>query len=181
MPLASLFHRTPLRRSAHTAYGLIVARAREPVFFIAGGVPDTLDGRFEVIALHTFLVLNRLKADRAASADFAQELFDAMFADLDRGLREMGASDIGVGRHVKEMAKGFYGRIVAYEQGLAAGDGKLAEALRRNLYGTVAPAPKAVASMVRYVRRQGAALAAQPLETLLTGKINFGPLDIENE
>jgi cytochrome b pre-mRNA-processing protein 3 len=175
MPLASLFRRNPHRHNARTAYLEIVARAREPAFFLDCAVPDTLDGRFELIALHAFLVLNRLKAEHAATADFAQELFDTMFADLDRGLREMGASDIGVGRRVKEMAKGFYGRIVAYEQGLAAGDDQLGEALRRNLYGT-APAPQeAVAAMVRYTRRQVAALAEETLETMLSGQVRFDP------
>lgn len=179
MPLASLFRRNPHRKAAHAAYLQIVARAREPVFFLEHAVPDTLDGRFELIAVHAFLVLNRLKAEHAASADFAQELFDAMFADLDRGLREMGASDIGVGRHVKEMAKGFYGRIVAYEQGLAAGDDRLAEALRRNLYGTASPPPEAVAAMACYIRSQAAALAQMRLQDLLSGQVKFGPLSIE--
>jgi cytochrome b pre-mRNA-processing protein 3 len=181
MPLASFFHRNSHRSQAHAAYVAVVARAREPVFFLEGGVPDTLDGRFELIALHAFLVLNRLKADHAATADFAQELFDTMFADLDRGLREMGASDIGVGRHVKEMAKAFYGRIVAYEQGLAGDDTALCEALGRNLYGTVTPPPGAVTGMARYVRRQAAALAREGVDTFLSGNINFEPLHIENE
>jgi len=178
MPFASLFRGNPHRRAAQAAYAQIVARAREPAFFLAGGVPDTLDGRFELLALHAFLVLNRLKAEHAASADFAQMLFDAMFADLDRGLREMGAGDLGVGRRVKDMAKGFYGRIVAYEKGLAAGDEELRRALGRNLYGT-APAAAAAEAMARYVRRQAAELAREPLERLLSGEVSFGPLEIE--
>lgn len=181
MPLASLFRRNPYRKEAHLAYAAIVARAREPIFFLKGEVPDTLDGRFELIALHAFLVLNRLKAEHAITADFAQELFDTMFADLDRGLREMGASDIGVGRHVKEMAKAFYGRIVAYEQGLAGGDAELGEALRRNLYGTVAPSAETVAALARYLRRQAATLAQESAERILSGDIKFGPLLFENE
>jgi cytochrome b pre-mRNA-processing protein 3 len=180
MSLASLFRRNPHRHSAHAAYLAIVARAREPVFFLDCAVPDTLDGRFELIALHAFLVLNRLKAEHAATGDFAQELFDTMFADLDRGLREMGASDIGVGRRVKEMAKAFYGRIVAYEQGLAAGgDDQLGEALRRNLYGTAPASQEAVAAMARYTRRQVAALAEATRESLLSGEVRFDPLRIE--
>ena len=179
MPLTSLFRRNPHRSAAHTAYAQIVARAREPIFFLDCAVPDTLDGRFELIALHAFLVLNRLKADHGATADFAQELFDAMFADLDRGLREMGASDIGVGRHVKEMAKSFYGRILAYEHGLVGSDAELGEALRRNLYGTASPPPEAVAAMTRYSRLQAAALARERVEHLLSGQIKFDPLVIE--
>lgn len=179
MPLASLFRRNPHRQAAQAAYLQVVARARAPAFFLARAVPDTLDGRFELIALHAFLVLNRLKAEHAETADFAQALFDVMFADLDRGLREMGASDIGVGRRVKEMAKGFYGRIVAYEQGLADTEERLREALRRNLYGTVAPPPEAVAAMAGYVRLQAAALAREPFAEILRGQINFASQDIE--
>jgi len=181
MPLASLFRRHSHRAAAHALYTQIVARARAPVFFLSWSVPDTLDGRFELIAVHTFLVLNRLKADHAASADLAQELFDTMFADLDRGLRELGASDIGVGRHVKEMAKGFYGRILAYDQSLASEDDALATALRRNLYGTVTPPDASVEAMARYIRREAATLAAQGLEGFLAGKINFGSEPTVNE
>jgi cytochrome b pre-mRNA-processing protein 3 len=175
MPLASLFRRNTHRAAAHALYGAIVARARDPAFFLARSVPDTLDGRFELIALHAFLVLNRLKADHAATADLAQELFDTMFADLDRGLREMGAGDLGVGRRVKTMAKGFYGRIVAYEEGLGTGDDRLAAALRRNLYGTVDAPAEAVAAMDRYMRSTAAALAGQPTQDFLSGKVKFLP------
>lgn len=175
MPLASLFRRNTHRAAAHALYGAIVARARDPAFFLARSVPDTLDGRFELIALHAFLVLNRLKADHAATADLAQELFDTMFADLDRGLREMGAGDLGVGRRVKTMAKAFYGRIVAYEEGLGTGDDRLAAALRRNLYGTVDAPAEAAAAMDRYMRSTAAALAGQPTQDFLSGKVKFLP------
>jgi cytochrome b pre-mRNA-processing protein 3 len=168
MPLASLFRRNRRRVQAHATYVSIVERAREPEFFLRLDVPDTLDGRFEMIALHMFLVLNRLKADHE----------DAMFADLDRSLREMGATDIGVGRRVKEMAKGFYGRIKAYEDGLAADDQTLAEALKRNLYGTVQPRPEAVAAMIHYLRAQTSALAAQPVESFFADNVKFDPISI---
>jgi cytochrome b pre-mRNA-processing protein 3 len=178
MPLASLFRRNRHRAQAHATYVSIVERAREPEFFLRLDVPDTLDGRFEMIALHMFLVLNRLKAEHEATSEFAQALFDAMFADLDRSLREMGATDIGVGRRVKEMAKGFYGRIKAYEDGLAADDQILADALKRNLYGTARPRPEAVTAMAHYLRSQAAGLARQPTENFFVNDINFSPISI---
>src|ERR1700740_215915 len=89
------------RRSAMLgAYRQIVERARDPALYRAWGVPDTLDGRFEVLALHAFLVLHRLKCEGDSTAGFAQALFDTMFADLDGALREMGASDLGVGPRI---------------------------------------------------------------------------------
>lgn len=178
MPLASIFRRNPYRHQAHAAYASIVEHARAPDFFLRLGVPDTLDGRFEMIALHMFLVLNRLKAEHEATAEFAQALFDAMFADLDRGLREMGATDIGVGKRVKEMAKGFYGRIAAYEKGLEGSDETLSEALKRNLYGTVQPRPETIAAMARYMRAQAQVLARQPVEAFLSNNIRFNPVTV---
>jgi cytochrome b pre-mRNA-processing protein 3 len=181
--LASLFRRHDRRAVVLAAYGGIVEHARQPGFFVDGGVPDTLDGRFELLALHVFLVLRRLKREGDDAALFAQTLFDTMFADLDRGLREMGAGDLGVGRRVKAMATGFYGRIAAYEKGLSedGSDGggaetALAAALRRNLYGTVAPSDEQIAAMAAYARRQAATLAAQPLAAMLAGEIAFASL-----
>lgn len=176
MPLASLFRRNRYRAQAHATYVSIVEQARDPDFFLRVEVPDTLDGRFETIALHMFLVLNRLKADYEATSDFAQALFDAMFADLDRSLREMGATDIGVGRRVKDMAKGLYGRIKAYEDGLAGDDALLGEALKRNLYGTVDPRPETVTAMARYLRAEARSLAEQPVENFFANNIKFLPI-----
>jgi cytochrome b pre-mRNA-processing protein 3 len=137
-------------------------------------VPDSVDGRFEMLALHAFLVLNRLKRAPEA-ARFAQHLFDTMFADLDRSMREMGAADIGVARHVKAMARGFYGRIAAYENGLSEGDAVLEAALRRNLYGTAQTAPSSdqLAAIAAYLHTQATALAAAPLSVFLAGEIPF--------
>jgi cytochrome b pre-mRNA-processing protein 3 len=176
MSLASLFHRNRYRDTALRLYETIVERAREPVFFSRYGVPDTLDGRFELLALHGFLVLNRLKAERARTAELAQELFDVMFSDLDRGLRELGVGDLGVGRQVKTMAKAFYGRIGAYEAGLAADDARLGEALRRNLFGTVSVPNNCVDELAAYLRRCAAAVAAQPVGRLIDGVVVFAAL-----
>jgi cytochrome b pre-mRNA-processing protein 3 len=176
MPLASIFHRNRYRPQAYAAYTSIVEQARAPDFFVRLDVPDTLDGRYEMIALHMFLVLNRLKAEHEATAEYAQALFDAMFADLDRGLREMGATDMGVGKRVKEMAKGFYGRIAAYEKGLEGDDQTLSEALKRNLYGTVQPRTEAVSALVRYTRSQARNLARQPIAAFFDNDIKFDPV-----
>jgi cytochrome b pre-mRNA-processing protein 3 len=176
MSLASLLLHTRHRETALRLYATVVERAREPVFFSRYGVPDTLDGRFELLALHGFLVLNRLKKERSRTVELAQELFDVMFSDLDRGLREMGVGDLGVGRQVKAMAKAFYGRISAYEAGLAAEDARLGEALRRNLFGTVSVPDRCVDEIAGYLRRCAAAVAAQPVDRLIEGVVTFAAL-----
>lgn len=164
---------------AWALYEAAVARARAPVFYSDLGVPDTLDGRFESISLHVFLILHRLKADRPRTEALAQEVFDAMFSDMDRSLREMGAGDLGVAPRVKKMAKAFYGRVSAYDAALAsdADSGLLAEALERNLYGTVdTPEAGRVAALAADVRANVAALGEQPLTALAAGHIAFAPL-----
>ena len=157
-------------------YGTVVAQARRPEFYREHEVPDTLDGRFEMIGLHVFLVMNRLRSEGEPGREMSQALTDRFFDDLDRSLREMGAGDLGVGRRVKTMAKAFYGRIAAYQAAMATGAAGLEGALARNLYGTVAPAPESVAAMAGYVKRAAAALAAEPFARLARGEVRFGAL-----
>lgn len=164
----------PPRKAALSGYRRIVEQSRLPAFFTGCAVPDTLDGRFELICLHAFLCLHRLKARGREADRFSQELFDTMFADMDRSLREMGKSDLRVGREIKRMAEGFYGRVRAYEEGLAGADAVLAAALARNLFGTATGALP-LAEMAAYVRRAAARLDAEPLAELLAGHVEFGP------
>jgi cytochrome b pre-mRNA-processing protein 3 len=159
--------------AADTAYGRVVEQARQPVFFAEYGVPDTLDGRFELICLHAFLYLHRLKADRPQASPFSQCFFDRMFADFDRSLREMGVGDLSVGKHVKRMARAFYGRILSYESGLAGDDAALAAALARNVFGTVSAPESASDAMASYVRSAVRALRSQSAADLLAGDISF--------
>jgi cytochrome b pre-mRNA-processing protein 3 len=164
--------RNSAREAAETAYRRVVEQARQTVFFADYGVPDTLDGRFELICLHAFLYLHRLKADRPQANPFCQCFFDQMFADFDRSLREMGVGDLSVGKHVKRMARAFYGRILSYEAGLAGDDSVLAAALARNVFGTVS-AESFADDMATYVRRAVRALCSQSAADLLAGDISF--------
>lgn len=174
---AWLFPRASHQDAASRLYGLVVERARDPDFYTRLGVADTVDGRFDMIALHAFLLLHRLKAeDSAAAAGLAQALFDLMFGDMDRNLREMGVGDLSVGRKVKDMAKAFNGRVAAYDAGLAAGgDAALRDALARNLYRGADPGLDRLRVMAAYVRRTALALAPQPLAALGQGLVTFGP------
>src|SRR3982751_2596560 len=170
----TLFRPNPERLAAELAYRGIVEQARRPGFFLNGGVPDTVDGRFELICLHAFLYLHRLRGEQSRSARFGRRFVAAMFADFDRSLREMGTGDLSVGREVKRMAEGFYGRFAAYEEGLAADEAELEAALARNLFGTTTPDPAQLTAMASYVRGQAAALRRQRTDALLAGDIEFG-------
>jgi cytochrome b pre-mRNA-processing protein 3 len=169
------FRQTPQQDQARALYLKIVAQARQPEFYRGCGVPDTVDGRFDLVALHAFLVLHRLKQDHSRTKDLAQALFDTMFLDMDQSLRELGAGDLGVGRRVKQMVQGLYGRIAAYQEGLDGPAEGLEEAIERNLYGTVTPDPAGVRAVADYLRREAGALAGQELAGLLSGDVTFGP------
>ena len=175
--LGQLFRQRTETDPVSQAYEHLVAQSRLPVLYTAFAVPDTVIGRFDMIALHAFLVFHRLKSHDAKAEAFCQTLFDHMFTDMDRSLREMGVGDLSVGKKVKALARGFYGRVVAYERALAApGDSELQNTLMRNVYPLAEPPPSAVAGMVDYVRRQAAALADQPVADFLAGRVAFAPV-----
>ncbi|NNG05134.1 MAG: hypothetical protein HKM95_13705 [Inquilinus sp.] len=171
------FSRRQSAPAAHVRlYLSLVDQSREPAFFERLGVPDTVDGRFDMIVLHVFLLLDRLRGHGERAELLAQALFDHMFSDMDQNLREMGVGDLSVGKKVKAMGEAFYGRAAAYRTGLEeAGDGALMEALRRNLFRKADPQPAVLAAMVGYLRRESTALAARPLEGFLAGVVVFGP------
>jgi cytochrome b pre-mRNA-processing protein 3 len=169
---------------AQALYRTAVAQARQPLFYSDHGIPDSVDGRFDLIVMHVFLLLRPLnnlarRGDASGpggrAGDIAQALFDAMFTDMDRSLREMGVSDIAVGRRVKHMAKAFYGRVAAYDEGLAGPDELLCEALRRNLFGTVEPPPAHVRAMADYLRCQAGHMTSLSEVRILSGEMQFAP------
>jgi cytochrome b pre-mRNA-processing protein 3 len=177
MMFQHLFRADATGKAARQLYNAVVAQARLPAFYRHYGVPDTLDGRFDMVVLHAFLLLHRLKRDGAAQGPVGQALFDLMFADMDASLRELGVGDLSVGRKVKQMATGFYGRVAAYDQALSpqAPPDVLDQALRRNLYGTVQVSDQHVAAMAAYVRMQAAWLDGRPGKTLMEGVVEFCP------
>jgi len=146
--------RQPAEDFAARVYGRTAERARAPELFEACGIPDTLDGRFDALALHAALVIDRLRREPDGTA-LAQAFFDAMFVHLDLTLRELGVQDLGVGRRIKIMAEGFQGRALAYREALAGGVTPLAEVLRRNAYGGRPPADaERVARLEAHVRAE---------------------------
>lgn len=159
--------------AAYRLYDQVVSQSRQPVFYASFGVPDTLQGRFEVLVLHMFLVVRRLRQAGAGGEALAQDLFDVMFANMDENLRGIGIGDLGVGRRVKKLARGFYGRSKAYEAALDGEAGSLAEALRRNLYAGREVEQAAILAMVDYVQAQAARLGALPAAIFATDGVQF--------
>jgi cytochrome b pre-mRNA-processing protein 3 len=162
---------------AAALYGAIVAQARHPALYADLGVPDTLEGRFEMIILHLALVLRHLRADEGQKA-IGQEVFDTFCMDMDRSLREMGVGDLGVGKRMREMAEAFYGRAGRYDAGLAAGDaGGISAAIGRSVFAD-ADDPRAQA-LAGYAAAVDAALSRTPAASLLSATITW-PVPVES-
>ncbi|WP_237477708.1 ubiquinol-cytochrome C chaperone family protein [Lichenibacterium dinghuense] len=153
-------------------HGEIVGAVRRPAFYLDYGVPDTFEGRFELLALHAGLVLRRFNAAEAPGPAVAQDLVDTVFAHLEADLREAGVGDITVPKRMKKLCEAFLGRSAAYDAGLRAGAEALAAAVGRNVYagrgGT-----EAAARMARYAAAAAEALAATPLDGCLAGPLPF--------
>lgn len=172
-----LLSRSRFGEPAHRLHDAVVAQARQPALYRGYGVPDTLDGRFELALLHALLVMRRLRRIDAsggarAGAQAAQALFDLTFADFDRALRELGVGDLSVGRRIRHMGRAFYGRASGLDRALD-GAAPLVPFLRRNVYGTVAASDRQVAALAAYVARQEAHLASLSDGPLLAGRLAF--------
>ena len=167
---------TARRRNRSIADGLyaqIVAAARQPAFYSDWEVPDTPLGRYEMVGLHLYLALRRLRGEGAGADALAQELTDTFFLDMDHSLRELGIGDMGIPKRMKKLARMFYGRAKSYDEALDAADAAgLAAALARNVMPEAsdwAHAPK----LAKYLQDASAELASQRIDSLLAGQIAF--------
>jgi cytochrome b pre-mRNA-processing protein 3 len=169
------FRKKPHRELVERLHEKIVAQSRLPAFFLPPyGAPDTLVGRFEILALNAGLALTRLSQAPQPGPEVAQALADAIFSHFDDALREIGISDVGVPKKMNKLAGAFMGRGAAYaqafEQGEADQSGKeLAAALARNVLGGAGDG----AALAAYARAAHKRLADTPLDVLLKGEVFF--------
>jgi cytochrome b pre-mRNA-processing protein 3 len=173
----ALFKKNPALEAGRALYAAAVEQARAERLYTDAGVPDTVEGRFEMVALHVYLLMRRLKADdakeAAVSKDVSQSLLDAMFQNMDDSLRELGVGDLVVGKKIRKLAESFYGRIGAYET--AFGGDKpgvaLAAAMARNIFesGDSEVAQK----LAIYVRNADNVLQSQSPQRIAGGIVSF--------
>ena len=169
-----LFRRTPRSASIAGLYGMIVAQARTPEFYRHYGVPDTINGRFEMIALHAVLLLRRLAEGPAPLRQLGQEVFDRFCDDMDASMREMGVGDLAVPRKMRRVGAAFYARQAEYGEALAAADTQpLEAALAQNVFGRIPASRDVEERLARYVQAAAAAIAAQDDEALAQSELQF--------
>lgn len=173
MVLERLFARRPSKAAGQALYASAAGQARAPAFYLAMGVPDTPEGRFELYTLHLILVLSRLKGQGAQAAETSQAAFDAYVRALDGALHELGVGYTGVPKRMKRLGAAFYGRVKSYEGALAALP-DLAE-----LEGLIGRTVLAEASggdargLAAYAAEASRLLAGQSLDSLLQGRLDW--------
>ena len=164
------------RGTIEAIYGMIVTQAREPVFYRDLAVPDTVNGRFDLLVLHLWLVLRRLRTAEGA-AGLSQALFDRFCNDMDDNLREMGVGDLTVPKRMQAFGEAFYGRTAAYDMALEAGDEPLAQALCKNILN--GEGIEHARRLALYAKTVIAKLAAMDEQTLLAASWKFpSPADV---
>lgn len=167
------FRRSLNVRSIASLYGAIVAQARLPAFYLEFGVPDTIEGRFDLLVLHLVLVLRRLSHAGERGREFGQQLFDAFCRDLDGNLREMGVGDLTVPKRMRGFGEAFYGRQAAYLAALEAENpAEFEKALSRNILQAEGIDHRA-ACLARYARAAGRRLDAQEDAAVFGGVMDF--------
>ena len=151
-------------------YGMIVTQAREPIFYRDLGVPDTVNGRFDLLLLHLWLLLRRLRTAHGG-VDLSQALFDRFCEDMDDNLREMGVGDQTVPKRMRAFGEAFYGRVQAYDQAIDSGAEALAQAICKNiLNGAGIDRARQLAA---YAQAAEAALGLADEQALLLGSFKF--------
>ncbi len=172
--LKSLFRKRKDGPEVCAVYSAIVEQSRKPAFYSVAGVSDTPTGRFAMVALHGFLAMDRL-GQEADARNFTQDLFDLMFADLDRNLREMGVGELSVGKKVKGFAQYFFAMAATFRKGMKQGGEALHAPLRQYVYQDCEPTADALVAMSAYMQASEAHLAAQKASDIGMGRITFTP------
>jgi cytochrome b pre-mRNA-processing protein 3 len=171
--ILSIFQRMFGGRSERAAlaplYGAIVARGRDPFWYRDGGVPDTIDGRFDMVAAVTALVLLRLKAAGEPGRLPLLLLTEAFVADMDASLRQIGIGDHVVGKHVGRMMGALGGRLQAFRD--AIDERAFAAAVRRNVFHEAPPSEAAAARVTARLWALCRGLSKTRVDELLAGRL----------
>ena len=168
--------RNRARATAVQLYGSSVTQARRETFYASWGVPDTVEGRYEVIAMHLCLLALRLQREGEAGDELARLVFEAFVTEIDDSMREQGVADLKVPGRVRKAATGLYDRFEDYRDALNLPE---PEALERALAGHFAGLTGSAVdcqAIAAYMRCCARGLAEQPAQELFCGDVSFSPL-----
>jgi cytochrome b pre-mRNA-processing protein 3 len=172
--LAWLTEKLDRRRTARELYGSIVTQARCPIFYADWGVPDTLQGRFEMVVLHISVLIGRLQHEGKPGADLGRALNEAFIADMDASMRELTFGDLAVPKEIKRAAAALFDRHSAYQAELKARQGSaLARRLEIELAYLAHLGRLNGGSLAHYMLEAADSLAAQLGADLLAGRVTW--------
>jgi len=167
-------NRRRARRNAIPLYDSIVAQARQPAFYGLYGVADSVSGRFELIVLHLFIVLERLRMPEEEQEELSKALVETFVQTMDHEMREMGVGDLSVPKKVQKAAKGFYGRLQSYSGAVRCDDNaRLPTALVRNVYDADVERSKDAERLANYVRVSLRVIGSQNMNELIASGGSF--------
>lgn len=170
----TLFRKAATTEPVFAVYNAIVAQSRQPRFYAQWQVPDTVTGRFDMISLHLALLFRRLRSEGTTARAFSQDVFDLFLTDMDRSLREMGASDLAVPKKMKKMGNLFYGLLASVDDALATNNVEtVADVLVRNVLDDAAVT--GARDLAGYLVASSHWLAGQPAEAIIGGTIALEP------
>lgn len=161
-------------------YAAIVAQARQPGLYATLGVPDTVEGRFEMVALHSVLVLRRIRCEEGPTSPLGEDICAVLFSDMDHNLRELGVGDTKVGKKVRKLAEAFYGRGKAYDEAFEAEDptSAVAEVLVRNVFVDDPVSEEQSTALAGYVVAADEAMKALSLDDVVAARLVFPPVEV---
>ncbi len=165
-----------LRTSSESLYQLIVWQARKECFYTYGEIPDTQEGRLENIILHLYIVFRRINYKKGRQNDLSRALVEYLVDDLDNNLRELGVSDISVGKKVRDLVARFYGRCRIFDEALCKQtEESLKCALLTSIYGNKQREINAdsLNFMIAYFLECIKTLDSTDISLLKKGKITF--------
>ncbi len=160
------------RASAEAIYATVLSAAREPHFYLKCGVPDTLQGRFEMVTLSLFPVLHRLMHDPGDDPELARRVTESLVDHMDDALREAGVSDTRVPKRMKTLYGSFAGRIAAYGKALGEGEEALGAAIGRNVFPEGGE-ERHILALARFVRGAVSAMRVADLDAVRRGELPF--------
>jgi cytochrome b pre-mRNA-processing protein 3 len=169
------------RQAAERLYAAAVVAARRPVLYLGYGVPDTLEGRFEMMALHLFALVHRLMHDPGDDPELARLVAESFVSDMDGAFREMGVGDLSVPRRIKALYGSLAGRISAYKNALSGDDAAMAAAIARNVFPDGSEDARAL-PLALHLKATAEALRKADLAELRRGNAPFPePRPLRNE
>jgi cytochrome b pre-mRNA-processing protein 3 len=168
--------RAARKEAAEKIYDAIVAQSRNPAFYLRCGVPDTLSGRFDMLVIHMFVVLQILKLGGREGQLLAQEIVEAFIREMDTMVRDLGVSDRNVPKEVRKIAQLFYGQLLAYSTALQRNEAKgLANEVWKSFQSGEGASSASIAAeaISTYMRQAIKNIQEMPLNMLLQGNIRF--------